>query len=139
MKLNQEKTICSQIDVGADFLGYHFNKSGKSIPAKAETNLENRLESVWLASAGKSIEEKLEKIIAVIGGWKQYFIEEREIKSIFEFAALIYASESKTEYFGILKEKRKKVLNIYKDISAYLSEIWKEHGDRLSINICRGG
>lgn len=92
-------------------------------------NLETRLESIWLTSAGKSIEEKFEKIIAVIGGWKQYFIEEREIRSIFEFAALMYASERKEEYLGILKEKRKKILNIYKDISAYLSGIWKEQGE----------
>ena len=52
LELNQEKTGCSPIDTGADFLGYHFNQAGKSIPVKAETNLENRLESIWLTSAG---------------------------------------------------------------------------------------
>lgn len=129
LELNQEKTRCSHIDIGIDFLGYHFNKSGKSIPEKAETNLENRLESIWLTSAGISMEEKLEKIVEVIGGWKQYFIEKREIKSIFEFTALIFASGSRAEYLGILKEQRKKVLNIYKDISVYLSEIWERHGE----------
>lgn len=129
LELNQEKTRCSHIDIGIDFLGYHFNKSGKSIPEKAEMNLENRLESIWLTSAGKSMEEKLEKIVKVIGGWKQYFIEKREIKSIFEFAALIFASGSRAEDLGILKEQRKKVLNIYKDISAYLSGIWERNGE----------
>lgn len=129
LQLNQEKTDCNPIDAGVDFLGYHFDQSGKSIPLKAETNLENRLESIWLTSAGMPVEMKLKKIVEVIGGWKQYFVEQRKIKSIFEFAALIYAAERKTEYFGMLREQRKNILNIYKDISIYLSEIWEKHGE----------
>ena len=46
LELNQEKTICSHIDIGADFLGYYFDKSGKSIPAKAEAKYESFVELV---------------------------------------------------------------------------------------------
>lgn len=129
LEFNKEKTICGSMEAGVDFLGYHFNKTGKSIPAKAEAHLANRLETVWLTSSGMSTEDKLKKVIEIIGGWKQYFTEQKEIKSIFEYAALIYAAESRSEYLEQLLNQRKQVINIYKDIAVYLSGVWQKHGE----------
>lgn len=48
LSLNQSKTVILPVEEGFDFLGYHFDKKGKAIPEKAEINLEDRLENIWL-------------------------------------------------------------------------------------------
>ncbi len=129
LKINEEKTFCNDLEKGANFLGYHFGKDGKSIPAKAEKNLNERLEMMWLTSSGLSFENKITKIIKIIGGWEQYFRENRRTESIFEYTALVFGTENKPEYLDTLRERRVSVKNIYKDIAVYLAGIWKKHGD----------
>ncbi len=129
LKINEEKTFCNDLEKGVNFLGYHFGKDGKSIPAKAEKNLNDRLEMAWLTSSGLSYEQKMKKIVEIIGGWEQYFREKRKTESIFEYTALVFGTENKPEYLSSLRERRISVKNIYKDIAAYLAGIWRKHGD----------
>lgn len=129
LQINDKKTSCVSLKEGINFLGYHFSEQGKAIPAKAEQNLQERLEIMWLTSQEMSIKEKIEKALEIIGGWEQYFREKREIGSIFEYVVLIYTSQGNFDYLKILKEKRNLVQNIYKDIMEYLIKIWKQQGE----------
>ena len=80
--LNEGKTACVPLEEGVDFLGYHFGSTGMAIPAKAERNLEERLETMWLTSSEKTVEEKLKSALEIVGGWEQYFRGERKVHSI---------------------------------------------------------
>ena len=93
LKLNDSKSNIGSINDGFDFLGYNFDTSGKAIPAKAEHDLQDRLEMMWLTAGDIGIEDKLKKALEIVGGWEQYFRGEREIGSVFEYAALIYINE----------------------------------------------
>ncbi len=121
--LNERKTVCAALGEGVDFLGYRFDSSGMTIPAKAERNLEERLETMWLSSSEKSIEEKLKNALEIVGGWEQYFRGERQIYSIFEYVVLMRFSGEHKER---LEEKRPDFINYCKDITIYLAKIWKE-------------
>lgn len=130
LSVNEAKTICTSIREGVDFLGYHLSSEGKSIPDKAKQNLQERLEMMWLTSAERSIDEKLEKAKEIIGGWEQYFSEPRERMSIFEYAALICVSGHDKDKISEMKKKRADVENIYQDIMLYLAEIWKRKEEK---------
>lgn len=123
--LNEGKTVCVSLDEGVDFLGYHFGMTGMAIPAKAERNLEERLETMWLTSAEKTLEEKLKSSLEIVGGWEQYFRGEREIHSIFEYIVLIKFSGKSRES---LADQRPNFSNYCKDIAVYLAKLWKEDG-----------
>ncbi len=125
LQLNEEKTCCVSVSEGVDFLGYHFSGKGKSVPTKAKQNLSGRLEFVWL-TADISFEEKIVKCIEIIGGWEQYFRDKRSLDSIFEYIALFYAGQDK--YLEELIEKRKIIVNIYRDIMLYLAKSWRRIG-----------
>lgn len=129
LQLHKEKSMCVSLDVGVEFLGYKLSADGKTIPQKAEQSLQERLENMWLTSARKSIKEKLKKALEIVGGWEQYFREKRKAGSILEYAALMYASEKNSHYFDELKNERASLINIYKDIMLYLSEIWREKNE----------
>ena len=126
LKINEKKSSIGKISDGMNFLGYSFNSEGKFVPAKAEESLQERLEIMWLTSADLNIEEKLKKVFEIVGGWEQYFREERTISSIFEYTALIMAHSDNEEIIMQLAEKRTDYNNIYRDITGYLSEKWKE-------------
>lgn len=130
LQMNESKTCCVSLEKGVDMLGYHFSDQGKSIPVKAVQSLQDRLEMMWLTSAGIPIEEKMAKAVEMIGGWEQYFREKRKTESIFEYMALIYAAQSQGNYLEELRECRQDVQNIYKDIALYLAQIWKNMGHR---------
>lgn len=134
LKVNESKTSCVSLEEGINFLGYHFSSSGKAIPEKAEQELHERLEMMWLTSADISMEDKLTKAVEIIGGWEQYFREQREIQSIFEFVTLIYAAQNKKEYISELAKIRLKVENVYKDIAEYLAGIWRSlENDKMEL------
>lgn len=124
--LNEGKTVCAPLEKGVDFLGYHFGMTGMAIPAKAERNLEERLETMWLTSSEKTIEEKLKNALEIVGGWEQYFHGEREVHSIFEYIVLMQFSGKKKEG---LADQRREFSNYCKDIAVYLAKIWKEEGE----------
>lgn len=125
LRLNENKSVLKAIKDGIDFLGYHFDLSGKSIPVKAEQNLQERLETMWLTNVALSVEEKIKKASEIIGGWEQYFRGERDIHSIFEYIVLIEADDSNHENLEILCKLRPLVCNAYIDIFKYLAEFWK--------------
>ena len=128
LKINEKKSSVGSISEGISFLGYSFNTEGKFVPAKAEDNLQERLEMMWLTSADLSIEEKLKKVLEIVGGWEQYFRDERTISSIFEYTALVHANTENEDILKELAEKRIEFKNIYRDIAGFLSEKWKNKG-----------
>ena len=125
LRINNEKTELGKIEEGFDFLGYHFDRSGKAIPAKAERGLFDRLENMWLELSNIGIEDKLKKTLEILGGWEQYFRGDREIKSIFEYAAVIYANEGNDLKIRKLSCSRDLYKNMYRDLMVYLSSIWR--------------
>lgn len=134
LAINERKSVCAPLEQGADFLGYHFSAQGKSIPAKAEKNLSERLEMMWLTSADLTVKEKFGKALEIIGGWEQYFREQRLPVSVIEYAALVYAAKGKKDYQRELMNNRSHYVNIYKDITVYLAEIWQRE-NRLDLEL----
>ena len=128
LMINERKSQIGKIPDGFDFLGYHFDINGKTIPKKAEESLYDRLEIMWLTSGDVGIEDKLKKVLEIVGGWEQYFRGEREIGSIFELAALVYSKRGDTKEKEDFLERRRTVSNIYKDIAGYLADYWKRAG-----------
>lgn len=128
---NEKKTVCASLEEGVDFLGYHFNSSGKSIPVKAEEGLQNRLEAIWISGSETELQEKIKKVLEVTGGWEQYYRGEREPGSIYEYVCLLYGIRDRKESYELLRDSRKKLENICKDIMLYLAEFWKKHADPL--------
>lgn len=61
LALDEEKTVLAAAEQGIELLGYHFDETGKSVPTKAETGLQERLEALFLLSPGLSVSEKLKK------------------------------------------------------------------------------
>ena len=127
LKINEHKSMIGMLQDGVDFLGYHIDSQGKTIPAKAEENLRERLDMMWLSGGEMSFEERIKKALEIIGGWEQYFREEREIGSIIEFVSLVYASQMDIEKIDILRKQRYQLENSYKDIAQFLSEVWRKH------------
>lgn len=134
LTLNESKTFCCSLEEGVDFLGYHLDSSGKSIPAKAEDRLYDRLETMWLTNPSLSVEEKASKALEIIGGWQQYYREEREMRSIHEFVALAYAVGGRKEMLPLLQQKRPALKNACRDITDYMCQLWKKAGsDELAL------
>lgn len=127
--LNEEKTKITPLAEGITFLGYTLSKSGKSIPAAVEKNLNERLEDIWLTSKGE-IDDKLRKSAEILMGWEQYYRDEREIQSIQEYAAVVYmVCRKNPEVLEKIRKKRRMFRNIYKEICIYLVSIWEKMKD----------
>ena len=126
LKIKEEKSHLGEVREGFQFLGYAFDENGKAIPQKAEDNLTERLEMFWLTNHNLSIEEKLRKVMEVVGGWEQYFRGEREIGSIFELAACVYVNSGGTIGNEDIERKRWCFKNPFRDLTLYFAEYWKE-------------
>lgn len=124
LSLRREKSGIFSLADGADFLGYHFDINGKSIPVKAEKGLARRLENMWLDYGDITVEEKAKKALGILGGWEQYFREHRKPQSILEFTALL--SSGKIQEVGDLICMRQGLENEYYDVMCYLAEKWKQ-------------
>lgn len=130
LALNKSKTAILPVENGFYFLGYYFNKDGKAIPAKAEISLLEKLETMWLTEKVKTLQDKLKKGAEILGGWEQYFKEDREIASIYEFAVVVYMTQNKKIDILTLMECRKMVNNINAEICIYLCQFWEKLGNR---------
>lgn len=130
LSLNQSKTIILPVEEGFDFLGYHFDKNGKAIPEKAEINLEDRLENIWLTEKSVTVQDKLKKCAEILGGWEQYFKGDRKIASGYELAVVVYMTRNKTIDLSRLEQSRKTVNNSNPEICRYLHEFWQEAGNQ---------
>lgn len=127
LSLNEKKTLIVPVKKGVDFLGYHLDGTGKHIPVKAEQNLEERLESMFLTSSGLSVEEKLKKGAQILDGWEQYYRSERRIRSIQEYAVVLYMVKRKdAEVFDKISGWRPSFQNTSKELAEYMIHIWKE-------------
>ncbi len=127
LKINETKSVIGELAGGVDFLGYHFDLEGKAIPAKAEANLRDRLEMMWLTSGDISFEDKIKKVLEIVGGWEQYYRGDRDIGSIFEYVALVYAKGTDDYVLDKLAQTRENVENIYHDIAEYLANYWRRN------------
>lgn len=79
---------------------------------------------MWLTS-GEKIDKKLKKGQEILGGWEQYYRDEREIGSIIEFVVAISMLKGKSDDFRKkIEQSRNKFSNIYKDILEYLVLYW---------------
>lgn len=124
LQINDRKTYIRMIEDGFEFLGHAFSTEGRSIPPKAKRNLNERLETMWLTSA-LPLEDKIKKAKEIISGWEQYFSEERDIETIFEFVALMAVANTDSQIKKLVF-KRDHIDNIYKDIAIYLAEKWRK-------------
>ena len=129
LEANESKTICCSLSDGVDFLGYHLNSSGKSIPAKAEDKLHDRLETMWLTNPTLTVEEKASKALEIVGGWQQYYRDERKINSIYEYTAMLYALGGRKEMLDLLRNRRSDLTNACRDIAEYLASFWKKRAE----------
>ena len=125
LRLNEEKTCCVSVDQGIEFLGYHFDRNGRSTPAKAQMNLASRLETMWLINKEMPLTDKLQKVIEITGGWEQYYRDPHEVTSILEYASLVYACGDNADKERQLADLRLQLVNEYQDILQYLAAFWK--------------
>ncbi len=135
LELNLNKTTITDISEGFEFLGYAFDCNGKAVSQKAENQLVQRLEDVWMDSRYQNIEIRLKKGKEILTGWEQYYREERELGSILEYVVLADILLKKNK-FNVEKMADKRCLfdNPYKDIAEYLVKIWKIE-DRIDMQI----
>ena len=128
LELNQKKTKIVSFKEGFEFLGYAFDTSGISVPEKAEMQLNEKLESIWLDKSCRSFEERVKKGAEIIGGWEQYFRSDRSMHGILEYTVWAYQIEKKgIEKPHLLKEKRTDFVNCYKDVMLYLVSVWEKY------------
>lgn len=128
LELNEKKTQVVSFGQGFEFLGYAFDIKGISIPEKAEMQLNERLETVWLDKTYSTLEERIKKGTEIVGGWEQYFRADRKVHSILEYAIWAYQLEKKgIEKPGLLKENRGDFVNCYKDVASFLVSVWKKY------------
>lgn len=131
LELNEKKTQIVSFEQGFEFLGYAFDTNGISIPEKAEMQLSERLESVWLDKIYSTLEERIKKGTEIVGGWEQYFRADRKIHSILEYTIWVYQIEKKgIEKPELLRETRGDFVNCYKDVASFLVSVWKKYDMR---------
>lgn len=129
LSLNEEKTVFAPSVQGVDFLGYHFDNTGKSVPVKAEKNLQEKLENIFLMSSGLSVRDKLKKGAEILEGWEQYYREQREIHSMLEYAVVLYMVQNKEEsVFEKICGMRPQFENSCKELANYMANLWKQKG-----------
>lgn len=132
LELNEKKTCIKLIKDGFEFLGYSFDDTGKSIPSKATDSLVERLETAWYADRKLSITDKLKKGSEILDGWQQYFRGERDIKSIYEYATILYMTANKgVEVPDSVLEQRKTLQNTDKDICKWIACRWMKSSDSV--------
>lgn len=128
LALKESKTKICKIDAenGFTYLGYQFTTKGRSVPAKAISSLNTKLERMWL-STGLSMEEKLKKGQEIIGGWEQYYQNERNPETILEYIVLLSMAQKKNpEILNQIEQQRFRLENYYKDIAKYMADYWKK-------------
>ncbi len=128
LSLQEKKTRLNRLTEteGFEYLGYAFSTRGKSVPQKAKDSLAERLETMWLTS-GLPLEQKLKKGSEIIGGWEQYFRDERSIESILEYVLVLDMALSRgEEAVRALEEQRFSFPNYYKDIAKLMVAYWKK-------------
>ncbi len=126
LKLKEEKTRIGEVKNGLDFLGYHFNQNGKQIPIKAEETLFNKLEYLWMDEA--DWDKKIKKGSEILNGWKQYYDKDEIPGNIYEYILiLVQLKKERKPISETLRKIRWSYDNIHKDITGYLTSVWREY------------
>ena len=126
LQIQPEKVLLGNVGDGFAYLGYLFDKAGKRISDKAEESLAERLEIMWLGAANLSVEEKLKKGSEILGGWEQYYREERTPKTIIEYASLMYMARYKDSMREKIINMRFQYENVYQDLMEFFLALWDE-------------
>lgn len=130
LELKEAKTYTGSLDSGFTFLGYQFNDKGKTVPAKAQKHLEERLEEYWLKNGMFPVEEKIKKSREIIGGWEQYYKTGKLPANIYEYVVtLSITPEGRRDS---LEKVRFKYDNIHKDIMEYMVSYWNKEKNYYS-------
>lgn len=66
LELNKEKTKLVKLNEGFEFLGYHFDQNGISVPEKAKIQLNSRLEEIWLNSSYTDFSARMQKALEIV-------------------------------------------------------------------------
>ena len=130
LEISREKVFQGQIRDGFVFLGYYFDEKGKAIPAKAKSELSQRLELCWLNNRDLNCSQRLQRLSEILLGWHQYFISaEPEIKcgDILEYAVRIYMARDLTQRKELARQ-RTDLFNGYVELADYLCGIWESLG-----------
>ena len=61
LNLKEAKTSICPLEQGIEFLGYAFDRNGKTATQKALQRLDQSLEDLWLTQSQLSLEERLKK------------------------------------------------------------------------------
>ncbi|MCD7883630.1 MAG: CRISPR-associated primase-polymerase type A1 [Lachnospiraceae bacterium] len=137
LEMSEEKTKVVKISDGLDYLGFHFDQTGMSVPEKARIELNERLEAAWLDSGASTFEKRMQKASEIVTGWDQYFsLEETSIavlsgkplSGILEFTVRIYQMQKKRAIdLAKARAMRKGLENPYRDVAEYLIRFWSSH------------
>lgn len=122
LSINKDKEIKGEIRDGFNFLGYFFNKNGKSISKKAIESLDSKIQIVF--SNNNPSFEKSKKIIT---GWENYFgkLDETNINSLETLLAFFKKGNySNIEEIIIARKKLKSFSESH--IHLALAQEWKE-------------
>ena len=126
LSLNQTKSKLVEYPGTFEYLGYAFSPKGKVIPKKAEENLNDRLEMMWLSQTKLTFSEKLKKGAEILEGWEQYFKNKKNIGSIYEYMIILYMTQQKNVDIKYLLVERKKLHNVNPENMKFLIEYWKK-------------
>ena len=92
--------------------------------------MQERLEAIWLTDRPLPLNEKLKKGAEILGGWEQYYNEEREIASSCEFAVVAYMMWNKEADIERLQKSRESFRNSNREICLYLCSFWEKFSRR---------
>lgn len=71
---------------------------------------------------------RMRKALEIVNGWEQYFSVQEEFHGILEFAVWVYRMQKSGSIdLEMMKERRQKMENPYKDIAVYLASVWQEY------------
>ena len=127
LNLKEAKTSICPLEQGIEFLGYAFDRNGKTATQKALQRLDHSLEDLWLTQSQLSLEERLKKGTQILNGWEQYYNKEEKIQSISEFVVLVYMLRHKSQ-LEEFAHRRSEFKNFHRDITEYLIDVWEENG-----------
>ena len=127
LNLKEAKTFINPLEQGLEFLGYAFDRNGKTATQKALQRLDQSLEDLWLTQSQLSLEERLKKGTQILNGWEQYYNKEEKIQSISEYVVLVYMLRNKSQ-LEEFAHRRSEFKNFHRDIAEYLIGVWEENG-----------
>ena len=135
LEISESKTFVGKIPDGFVFLGYYFDEKGKAIPAKAKSELSQRLELCWLKNRELDCAGRLKMLSEIFTGWKQYYASadsQTEFQDILEYAVCLYLATDETQRKKYALQ-RVNLFNEYVELTDFFCGIWQTIGSSLLI------